>query len=355
MVTGIDWMGLAARDELSGLPVQRDARTDELVTAVAQQAAAAPQATDIGRGIETVLFAWDDIEPGATVLAALWRAVLSEYGYAWAGGTDGAGEGEVLTFRSRLARRRARIAGTVDAVIVRAAGMEFSRATTAELLRAARVGIRQRRVDDMATNVLGRAERSIEIPQAGEIDVRLPYRDPEQEAERVSGVDMVAPVADVDYVGASLDGTPMTAALDVQPTFAAQHADLRVRNTGSETVEVTDLQVRGRGLYRFRQLFLVAHVNDDAREVLTLELPYLEQVSVAQGIADQIARQYGAPLTRCTAVALHAARDTAPTRGWPAPSTWTAPSKCETRRPPCRRISTCSASSSAPRRRTTCA
>ena len=73
------------------------------------------------------------------------------------------------------------------------------------------------------------------------------------------------------------------------------------------------LQARGRGIYDYARAYLEAGAvgTEAGRSVLMLDLPYLNDLHVAQTVADALLQDYGMPRTRPESVTLAASRDAA--------------------------------------------
>ena len=82
------------------------------------------------------------------------------------------------------------------------------------------------------------------------------------------------------------------------------------RTRRPRTVYLTPLQARGRGIYDYARAYLEAGTAaaDQSHSALTLNVPYLHDMNVAQSVADNLLSIYGMPRTRTQSVTLMASR-----------------------------------------------
>ena len=311
---GTDWMGIAARTSVSGLPLQQAQRTDQIIQTILNAMPVTPRTVVLEMGQSTLDYALDDLRgERATALDALYRVTLSELGYLTAEGDDDV-DGETVRFVDRTYRAQ------------RPAGHQIRRALTLVLQRSiteavdlVRVGISLRRVDAGTTTVLYQlGDAAMAIPAGATIHPFGPYRDPAQEAQRVGGANLQTPVSGTDYVAntaADGSGTDVTTQLTVTASFGASGVRWTITNTGTVTAYLTTLQARGRGIYDYARAYLEAAPTsvsaDQAHNILTLTLPYGSDLNVAQSVADDLLDVYGIPRTRVQSVTLMASRNAA--------------------------------------------
>ena len=310
---GTDWMGIAARTSVSGLPLQQAQRTDQIIQTILNAMPVTPRTVVLETGQSTLDYALDDLRgERATALDALYRVTLSELGYLTAEGDDV--DGETVRFVDRTYRAQ------------RPAGHQIRRALTLVLQRSiteavdlVRVGIPLRRVDAGTTTVLYQlGDAAMAIPAGATIHPFGPYRDPAQEAQRVGGANLQTPVSGTDYVAntaADGSGTDVTTQLTVTASFGASGVRWTITNSGTAAAYLTTLQARGRGIYDYARAYLEAAPAsvsaDQAHNILTLNLPYGSDLNVAQSVADNLLDVYRTPRTRAQSVTLMASRNAA--------------------------------------------
>lgn len=308
---GMDWIGLAARTPVRDVPIQRAQRTDQILQTILDAMPVAPRTVALALGRSTFDYALDDLRGAqAPALEALYKVTLSELGYLTVEGDNAAGETVRFVDRSYRSRQ------DVGHEITRARDVVWQRGV-AEVVGTVRVGVPLRRVDLGTTTVLYQfGDTAVAIPPSTTIHPFGPYRDPAQEAQRVGGVDMQAPVAQWDYHANTArdgSGTDQTTAIIVTASFGASGVRWTLTNPTAQTVYLTKLQARGRGIYDYATTELEAGRGavEASRNVLTLTLPYLSDLNVAQSLADYLLAIYGTPRTRAQAVTLMASRDPA--------------------------------------------
>ncbi len=313
VVTGTDYMGIAARAPVSGLPLQQNQRSDEIVETIINALPVSPRAQQFEQGQDTYDYALDDLRGArSSALEALHRVTRSEQGYLVADADAHAGE--TLTFLDRLARVSRYATSTAPIpMLLEAASLQCDRAL-ADVVETVRTGLRMRRVDAGTTTVLYQlGGAAMAIPAGATVHPFGPYRDPAHEAEQVGGANMQTPVSGTDYVAnaaADGSGTDVTSQLTVTASFGANGVQWAITNTGTATAYLTTLQARGRGVYDYARVYLEASAAmSTGRSVLTLDLPYQQSIPVAQDIATRLLTIYGTPAMRTASVTVHAGRN----------------------------------------------
>lgn len=272
-----DWMEQAARAKLSGIEVQTDIQSDEvfqlLAAAVPTQP---PNGILAGTGSDVYPYALDNVkDESSRVIGEFQKVGLSEYGviYVHAG---------TLVFEGRSVRAGGgsiRFAFDEDEDLV---AMDVSHGRDSILNRVI-VSVHPRRRDAAATTVLFSLGAALAIARNTTAVISAPYRDPDQRAQRVGGIDMVDPVASTDYeFFENEDGTgaDLTSQLSIVATFGGNSAVLEITNAGPDDgfIPANGLQLRGRGLYDFEPL--ISDQQDEAsveafgENSLAYDMPY---------------------------------------------------------------------------------
>jgi hypothetical protein len=174
------------------------------------------------------------------------------------------------------------------------------------LFNEARYTVYPRYVDALATTVLASLNSPIELAaNQTRPNVLMRYRDPTGGAARISGRDMVTPVATTDYLmnsKADGTGTDMTASLTVTANYGPEGVNYTLQNTSATTTGfVTKLQCRGKGIYTYDPVTLRA---EDAASklvhgtrVLSMDFRYQKSILIAAAFADVFLDIYAEPLT----------------------------------------------------------
>lgn len=297
----VDWMEEAARAKLAGLGVQTDIQSDALFTMlVATVEKAPPGGTRVGSGSDVYPYALDNTQDERSkVLSEIQKLTMSEYGVAVV-------EAGVAVFEGRRGRGGAgsiRHAFYEDEDIIDLAVNSHDRDN---VINRVQVSIHPRRRDSAATTVLFNLGSAMQILRGTSITINCPYRDPNQQAQRVGGVDMVAPVASTDYTfNVAKDGTggDLTSQLtvvtranaDADPgTFGGNSTEVTITNNGPADgyIPANGFKLRGRGLYDFEPV--VADRKDATSEaangesVLGYDMPYQSSPENAVDLAQFI-------------------------------------------------------------------
>ena len=247
-VSCVDWMDEAARAKLSLIAVQTNIQADALFTlllaAVDRQP---PNGSRSGTGSDIYPYALDNTQDESSrVLGEIQKLAMSEYGLAYC-------DAGVAVFEGR---RRRGGEGTIRYALdedtnLTGLGVTHSRD---DIINRAQISIHPRRVDAAATTILFNLGSAIQIFRGTSATFDCPYRDPNQQAQRVGGKDMVPPVASTDYkMFANEDGSgaDLTAQVSVSATFGGNSAQVTVSNAGPQDGYLMLFQLRGRGLYDF--------------------------------------------------------------------------------------------------------
>lgn len=299
----VDWMDEAARAKLAGLAVETDIQSDALFAILAAAVETQPPGGILsGSGSDIYPFALDNTQDESSrVLGELQQLAMSEYGliYVSAG---------MLVFEGR--RRRGgggavRFAMDEDEEIL---AMPISH-NRDDIVNRVQVAIHPRRRDAAATTVLFNLGSAIRIERNTSVTINCQYRDPNQQAQRVGGVDMVTPVATTDYkLNSAADGSgaDLTAQLVVTPAFGGNSAEVTLANNGPADGYVWFLQLRGRGLYDFEP---VLSDRTDAvsaaaygQTVFGYDMPYQSSPSNAIDLAQFLLSLNKDPRTRVQSV-----------------------------------------------------
>jgi hypothetical protein len=274
--TGVDWMERASRSTLGDLAILTD-QTD--VQAIGAIIDAIPGDKDLAQrpskgsglsvGNDEYEFVFSDVNSNSTSAMELFqRAAQSSLGYLILeeGSVVGPTTPSSISYRDRFETGLESGGGTFNAGDILSLDVTHNENHIYNIID---VETPSRRTDESNTTVLYSIDDQRPVVPAGEtLNITLDYRDPENEAERVGGVDMINPVATTDYTMNSLaDGTGVNRTSDftVTPTFGASHVELAVANTGSNNAVVTFLQGRGRGVYEYQSVHSIA---EDATSIL---------------------------------------------------------------------------------------
>lgn len=291
-IEAVDWMDDAARAKVSGIPVQLQKRADEIFEELIASVPFEPDGLEIDESPDTYAYAMDSAQDEkSTVLSQLQKLALSEFGliYQKADGT--------VVFESRT--RRATSEGIVETFADVSALTGFA-SSVARDDAPSRVQMitHPRKVDASNESVLFRLDNPLQIGAKSSVTILGPYRDPNQEAERVGGTDMQTPVAYTDYEANSQSdggGTDVTGNVTLTPSFGGNGARVLIANNGSSTAWLTLLQLRGRGIYDYQNIVLEAEDEDAQINVgttVSADMPFQDNAALGAELALWILNLY---------------------------------------------------------------
>ena len=295
-VRGVDWMEYGAGHRLTDVAVVTDAASDAVFQAIVDALSIAPENTSKDTGTLTYLFALDQVKADReTALSAFQKLAQSGLDRVYL--TRDATDGETLVFENHSTRlENTAAAETFDND---SSGSFRAKRTLDRIINVVDVGIPSRRVDEDATTVLATLDDD-DVPVIGigeTVTLYLDYRDPANEAQSMSGVDEVDPVATTDYLGnAKSDGSgaDLTADLSVVATFLSTQVKLVITNgtSPSQNIYLTHLQVRGKGLYSYKEKHARAEDSSSitayGERFQSVRMPWQHSESVAQEVANLI-------------------------------------------------------------------
>lgn len=293
----VDWMDDAAKANVSQIPVQLGQRADQIFATLVAAVPFQPDATEADVSPDVFAFALDTAQDeSTTVLSELSKLARSELGliYQRADGT--------VVFESR--NRRALSEGVVDtftdadAISAFAAGIARD-----DAISRVQVTTHPRSVDTDNETLLFRLDSPLEVAAQSAQLILAPYRDPQQQASRVGGTDMQTPVPVTDYMANSRDdgqGTDLTEDAALTTEFGGNGARILVENNGASTFWLTELRLRGRGIYDYQNVVLEAI--DETAEINVgkttgSDLPYQDNAALGFEIALWLLNLYKDPET----------------------------------------------------------
>jgi len=304
-VACVDWMDEAAQARLSGIAVQIEKRSDQVLATMVAAVDKQPFATDIGAGGDLYAYSLDNA-PGERInlMSEFQRLMQTELGYLFVL-RDG-----TLKFQSRFRRPSiTTLSETLTGADIRS--IETSRGRE-EIINKVQVQIHPRRVDTAAV-VLFTLGSAPELLRSTSIELRAPYRDPLARATRAGGIDMVTPVVTTDYTGNTLadgSGVDISGQLSVSASFGGNEGTVTVTNNGPHDGFLTKLQLRGKGVYAYES---VIGTNESAASIakygereMALDMPYQGDIEIANEAARYLVGQSKTVLTPVTGVAFSA-------------------------------------------------
>lgn len=308
-----DWIEELSEFLVRDIGAQIDQRSDQLIQAIidSMPATAQPVSTDLDVGRDVYPYSLYDLGGGVLGRRVAQKIVQSELGFlAVIGDTTNGG---VLRFENRHAR------------ILKASSVTFSNdmqglsvpTNLDGAFNRIRVVIHPKRLDPAATTVL------FAIPVVpdevrtfvGPSEVRTfwgSYIDPQNEDKLIGGTEFVDPVVvTTDFtMNALQDGTglDMTGDFTVVASFFASAVKFVVTNTSATFGGyITVLQGRGKGIYDLTPTaYEATSVQPYGERSVTIDMPYQDDPSIGQGLADFLLNRYETLTDQVTSLQLSA-------------------------------------------------
>ena len=295
-VSCVDWMDEAALARVKGLALQIDKRSDEIFAVILAAVERQPTASFIQVGGDTYPYALDNALEETGVMTEFQRLAQSEMAIIYVA-RDG-----TLVFEGRHKRPNLLYLNESlddnDTIHVGAGRGRES------IVNRAEVQAHPRRIDSAATSALFILAS---VPLIERITSRVfkgLYRDPDARATRTGGESLIQPVATTDYTfNADEDGggADLTAQLDVSAVYDANSAEITVLNNGPLDGYLTKLQCRGKGIYSYETILVIAdsQASKDlyGESVFPLDMAYQSEIDIAKDAADYTVNLYKAVLT----------------------------------------------------------
>lgn len=300
LITAHDWMGQINNHELRLLSLTTNQRSDQALTAIDGNLEISPLSTSYGTGV-TFTRIFHNIKDRTKAIAEINKIVDSELGqYTVIGDRTG---GETVQLEARYTR--ATTGSPLNLIKTKSESYFLQKEDGDYLLKedgdkiylsdvqaadfdnimfdmkvsdgkhlanVINSSAQQVEIDSAATTVLFNLEKVIEITGNSSLtNLKSAYTDPSGADRKVTGTEMVTPVATTDYTANAEEGgggADMTADLSVtgpdgtgNVSFGAGAAEYGLVNSSATTLYVTKLQFRGKGVYDYQS---VSYVAEDA-------------------------------------------------------------------------------------------
>lgn len=156
-----------------------------------------------------------------------------------------------------------------------------------------------RRADSAATSILFSAKYTIQLLPGNTISIKGSFKDPNQEAVSVSGIDMIDPAPNTDYIFNTQEdggGSDITSDLDVSADYGTNGVLYELTNNNASIGYITKLQARGKGVYVYRPIEYSAEysagIAADGRKTLSVPLVYQSDPNIGKSFADALLNIY---------------------------------------------------------------
>lgn len=293
--TALDWMDEAARYRLATLAMQSNKRADELIALVAAAVPVQPVSSSYDTGTETYVLSLDET---VEALTELQKIAMSELGLIYLkGDTTGGGK---LRLESRLARLSAgAAAATLTDSELQGLEVLYDRE---QVINKVFAKTHPRTEDAAATSVLFDLQGTPLVTAGSTIRLTGDYTDPNQRAIKVTGRNMVAPVATTHYLmNAASDGSGanLTANFTVTAAYTGSAVFYDITNNGAVDGYITFLQAVGRGVYDFEpveaQAFDSASITAYGEHDVQIDMPYQSDANIGEAVAGFVRSHYADP------------------------------------------------------------
>lgn len=303
-----DWLADLAGFDAGQLDLREEVRSDELLQDLIDSLPTQPVNLDIDAGLDEYRYAFDDLGGDVPKATSVAQDILqSERGFLYLRGDET--DGETLRFENRQARAGAEAVATFAAAQLPHASDAVSVPSDLEhIFNDIEVLTVPRRVDETPV-VLVRLDTPVEVTPGTTENIFVDYQDPNNEAERVGGKDMIQPALTTDWTAnESTDGSgaDLSAYVTMSAVFWGSRCMIEISNTHPTRPvfvrgpgSADGLQVRGYGLYRYRPMSSRSTNTDSIDQYGVRQLPspmlmpYQEDRNIGQGVADLIANIYG--------------------------------------------------------------
>lgn len=296
-VTCVDWLEEAAKTKPDGVAVLENTQSDAVFSALVAVVPKQPAATLIIAGSDNYPYALDTLQDeNSNVLAEIHKVALSEFGLVYV-------QAGTLVFEGR--RRRSGASSIRCALTERTILDATITQDRDDIYNRIQAQVHPRRVDDDSSTILFNLGNRPAIKRQSSITFDAPYRDPNQQAQRVAGIDMVTPVATTDYTFNTWEnggGLDKTSQLTVAVTFGGNAARVTVTNSGPRDGYLTKFQLRGCGVYDFEPVLV--QMKDDAaiavygETSILFDMPHQSDTAIAYDTASFISLLWGQPGVR---------------------------------------------------------
>lgn len=334
-VQAVDFMEQLASHELELPAFAQNKKIGEIVALILANMPVKPLSAAYGTGNDTFATVFDTVKSTTRALQEINKVTLSEMGYAYVKPTVSADE--VLVIEGRGARNGAALAtvytwnGDTDYLLLEDGGYLLLEdggkielhgifvagdALFSNDMRTLKISHADNYYNEIKTSVAPRrlgtagevlfnSEKAITISAGATVTVEGRFADPNQEAQAVSGINMVTPAATTDYLfNAAEDGTGtnMTADLSVTAVYGTNGVTYTLKNNHATTTGyVTKLQARGTGVYTYRP---VDHTESNStltaaegKRTLNYPMEYQDDPLVGADFSTYLLAQYQNKLT----------------------------------------------------------
>ncbi len=313
--TAVDLMDDYARMPAPAIPTQFDKDGAELIQMILDglPTNVQPLYRSIETGLETYPFALDKMsEDEQTVREAIYDICASEMRTAGFVGTTATGGGLFLSQNRHAQITDPTVLHHFELEILRD-GLEVP-GSRDDLVSTVQVTTHPTKTSATPVVLFSLETASAVIyPNQVNNSILGPYRDPDNPSDRIGGMDMIQPVANIDY---TMNSMPDGAGIDLTAQFGV-YADyssgtgvrFEIINNSPLIGYVTKMEARGTAVYR-----RTAVVEEDVpnisygNNVKSIDMPYQSDINKGQDAAAYIASVFSRSLERVESLSFYANR-----------------------------------------------
>ncbi len=302
-VNCVDWMDMAAEAQISGIALQKNKRSDEIMNSILARMNTVPPSFAPGYGSDVYPAALDNSESEAlSVMTEFQRIAQSELGFVYmAGDQDRGGQ---LVFEPRM--QRGTMTGDPELVLSDApTGDEQKYLNLSssygrdDIVNEALVQLYPRKTDTGAYKDLFVLQDEPQLLRGTSQTFFGPFRDPNSGRYTRVGADSIqTPASGTDYkfyTGAGATGTDISSQITVTIAAAASGVSITVFNNGPLDGYLNLLKVRGYGVYAGESILFMAQDNDSqnsfGRRTTRFDMPYQSDPLIGIDVAYYILNQ----------------------------------------------------------------
>ena len=306
-LTATDFMQRMAEHRLDLIPVQEDKRSDQLVQTILSNMSVTPINDSIETDKFTLPFALSsEMDEKSTAMSAMQKVCQTVLGYIYIRGDIS--DGETFVFQREETRARQASAATLNNTM-----SELRTSRNVDELKNKVIGLTHPvRVDESADTLLYELDNEIPLDGGDTQVVTFKYKDPNNQAIRISATDVVTPlVADTHYrMSAYANGVAndMTSSLSITPTVGGNAVEAELENTGGQRGFINLINIFGKGIYYYNPVEHSVESGAGDRPI-TYDFFYLSDPYRAKGFLQALHYRASTELTHVDSVSFLADYD----------------------------------------------
>lgn len=272
-LSATDFMQRLSEFRLQLIPVQENKRSDQLIQTVLDNMTEAPASTSIETDkIILPMALSSEQDERTTALAVIQKICQTVLGYIYIRGN--ATNGETLTFQREETRAMQTSAATLDNTM---SSLKISRSID-EIKNRINGLTHPVRIDDNPTTLLYELDNETPLDAGDTQTVTFKFKDPANQAIRISGKDVVLPlVAGTHYrmsAYANVIVGDLNSSLTITPTVGANSVQAVLANAAGVRGYINLINIFGRGIYYYNPVehFVESGAGDKA---VTFDFYYL--------------------------------------------------------------------------------